>query len=133
MVVLRRAIPVALVVAAALADVSSAPQFAFYALVVAVPFSAAAALAAYGDLVDAAERDVERTNERLQAVCAGTALTLLVIGTAARAPLVGEGLVPPLGTSTLLLCLAALLIQAVAAGAAQIKAPSRVAHLSSEL
>src|SRR5262245_63859810 len=92
--VLRRAIPVALVVTAALADISSAPQLAFYMLVAAVPFAAAAALAAYGELVDAAERDVERTNERLQAICAGTALTLLVIGTAARAPLVGEGLVP---------------------------------------
>ena len=133
MVVLRRAIPVALVVSAALADISSAPQLAFYVLVVAVPFAAAAALAAYGELVDAAERGAERTNERLQAVCAGTALTLLVIGTAARAPLVGEGLVPPLGTSTLLLCLGALLVQALAAGAAQIKTPARVPPVGSEI
>ena len=119
-------------VAAALADVSSAPQLAFYVLVVAIPFAAAAALAVYGELVDAAERDVERANERLQAVCAGTALTLLVIGTAARAPLVGEGLVPPLGASTLLLCLTALLIQAVAAGAAQIRTPARGPQLLAE-
>jgi len=119
--VLRRAIPVALVVTAALADLASAPRIAFYALVLAVPFAALAALEAFGDLVDAAESGGDRGGERVQAVCSGSALALLVIGTAARTPALGEGVVPPLATSALLLCLAALLLQAVVASARQIR------------
>jgi hypothetical protein len=131
--VLRRGIPVTLVAAAALADITSAPRLAFYLLVAVVPFAAAAALAAYGDLIDAAEAGSDRRAERLQAVCAGTALALLVIGTAARAPAVGEGVVPPLSTSALVLCLVVLLVQAVAAGAAQIRQPVRVPNLEPEM
>jgi hypothetical protein len=124
--VLARAVPVSLVVAAAIADITSAPRLAFYALVIAVPFAALAALAAYGELVDAAEAGGERRSQRVQALCAGVALTLLVIGTAARAPAVGEGVVPPLATSALVLCLAALLVQAVVASTRQIREQVRI-------
>ena len=51
---LRRALPVGLVVTAAIADVLAAPRLAFAALVVAIPFAAVAALGAYGELIDVA-------------------------------------------------------------------------------
>jgi len=122
--VLRRGIPVWLVVTAALADVASAPRFAFYALVVAVPFAAAASLGAYGDLIDAAEGRRERRYEQLQAVLSVAALVLLVTGAATRAPALGEGVVPTFAVSTLIVCLFVLLVQAVAAGAVQIRQPA---------
>jgi hypothetical protein len=131
--VLRRALPVGLVVTAAIADVLAAPRLAFAALVVAVPFAALAALAAYGELIDADEAGLERRGERLQAICAAAALVLLVIGTAARAPMVGEGVVPRLATSALVLCLVALFVQAVAAGAAQVRQQVRIPNLEPEI
>jgi hypothetical protein len=131
--VLLRVAPVALVVAAGLADVASAPRLAFYSLVLAVPFAAAAALAAYGELVDADEAGRERRTERLQAACAGVALALLVVGTAARAPMVGEGVIPRLSTTALLLCLLAMLVQSVVAGAIQIRQPVRIPNLGPDL
>ena len=131
--VIGRALPVGLVVTAAIADVLSAPQLAFAALVVAVPFVAVAALSAYGELIDADEAGRDRRGERLQAVCAGSALVLLVVGTAARAPLVGEGVVPRISTSALVLCLVVLFVQAVAAGAAQVRQQVRVPNLEPEL
>lgn len=130
--VFRRALPVGLVVTAALADILSAPRLAFAALVVAVPLAAVSALDAYGELIDADEAGRERGSERLQAWCAGAALVLLVIGTAARAPEVGAGVVPRLSTSALVLCLFVLLVQAVAAGAAQIRQPVRIPNLRPE-
>jgi hypothetical protein len=127
--VLRRALPVGLVVTAALADVASAAGIAFYALVLAIPFAAASALTAYGELIDADEDGRARRGEQLQAGCAAGALALLVVGAAARAPLVGEGAVPSLATSALVLCLAVLLLQAIAASAQQIREPVRVLTL----
>jgi hypothetical protein len=123
--VLRRGVPVGLAVTAALADVASAPALAFYALVLAVPFAAAAALSAYGELVDAAEAGRERRYERLQTALSTSALAFLVIGGAARAPAVGEGVVPAFAISSLAACLLALLVQAVSAGAAQMREPVR--------
>jgi hypothetical protein len=117
---------VGLVVTAALADIGSAAGLAFYALVVAVPFAAAAALNAYGEVIEVAEQDVNRSSERLQAVCAGVALALLVVCAAARAPAVGEGTVPRFATTTLILALAVLLVQAAAASARQIREPLRL-------
>jgi len=131
--VLLRAVPVALVVAAGLADVASAPSLAFYSLVLAVPFAAASALAAYGELVEADEARRERRTERVQSVSAGVALALLVIGTAARAPMVGAGVVPRLSTTALLLCLVAMLVQSVVAGAVQIKQPVRIPNLGPDV
>ena len=130
---LLRAVPVALVVAAGLADVVSAPRLAFYSLVLAVPFAAATALAAYGEFVEADEARRERRTERLQASCACVALALLVVGTAARAPMVGEGVVPRLSTSALLLCLLAMLVQSVVAGAVQIRQPVRSPNLGPDV
>jgi hypothetical protein len=123
--VLRRGVPVGLAVTAALADIASAPALAFYALVVAVPFAAVAALEAYGELVDAAEAARERRYDRLQAILAGAAIAFLVLGAATRAPALGEGVVPTFASSTLVGCLLALLAQALVAGAVQIRNPAR--------
>jgi hypothetical protein len=120
---------VGLVVTAALADVGSHAGLAFYALVLAVPFTAAAALNAYGDLIDADEDGRGRSMERLQALCGGNALVLLVLGAAARAPAVGEGSVPRFATTALVLALAVLLVQAAVASARQIREPSRMPEL----
>jgi hypothetical protein len=102
-----RAAPGVLAAAAAVADFASAPVLAFYALVLAVPPAAAAGLAAYGDLID-------EDAGWLRACLWPAALELLVVGTAARAPALGEGTVPALATSALLACLALFLAQAVA-------------------
>lgn len=120
---LRRGIPVALAVTATLADVASAPRAAFYALVLAVPFAAVAALEAYGELLDAAERGAERRYEQVQAVLAAAVLALIVLGAAARVPAVGEGVAPTFASSALVACLVALLAQSLMAGAAQIRQP----------
>ena len=48
----RRAIPVGLVIAAAAADGAGAHRLAFYALLLAVPAAAAAALEAFGHVLD---------------------------------------------------------------------------------
>ncbi len=48
----RRAIPVGLVIAAAAADGVGAHRLAFYALLLAVPAAAAAALEAFGHVLD---------------------------------------------------------------------------------
>jgi hypothetical protein len=122
-----------MVVAAALADIVSSPRLAFFSLVLAVPFAAAAALSAYGDLVEADEARRERRIERLQAISAGVALALLVIGTAARSPMVGEGVVPRLSTTALILCLGAMLVQWVVAGAAQVRQPVRIPNLEPDV
>jgi hypothetical protein len=124
-VVLRRALPVCLVVTAALADVGSAAGLAFYALVLAVPFTAAGALTAYGDLIDADEGGAPRRAERVQAICATVAVGLLVLGAATRAPAVGEGAVPRFATTALILCIAVLFVQLAAASAKQLREPLR--------
>jgi hypothetical protein len=124
---------VGLVVTAALADVLSATGLAFTALVLAVPFAAASALGAYGELIDAEEQSVDSHVARVQVACSALALVLLVLGAAARAPAVGEGAVPPLATSSLLVCLTALLVQAVVASARQIREPLRIPRPELEL
>jgi hypothetical protein len=116
----RRLLSVVLVVAAALADASSAPGLAFYALVTAVPLTALAALDAYGNVLDAEQPD---TLARLQAALWALVLALVVVGAAARAPALGGDGVPGLGTSALVGCLLVFLLQAVATGVAFFREP----------
>ena len=111
----RRAIPVGLVIGAAAADGAGAHGLAFYALLLAVPTAAVAALDAFGAVLDGAQ-------EHLHAVLWAAVLLLLVVGAAVRAPEVTEGSVPALGRSALLACLAVFCIQAVAAAAAELRA-----------
>jgi small ligand-binding sensory domain FIST len=100
-----RLVPVLLVLAGAYADRIDDPGFAFYVTLVAVPFAAAALLAGIGD---------ERA-DRLQTTLSGLALLMIVIGSAARAPAVAEGVVPPLAQTALVACLLLFVAQAVVA------------------
>ena len=109
-------LPAGLVVTTAVADLASAPELAFYVLVAAVPAAAAAALSAYGDLV---EGDDSEAWAKAQALLAAAVLGLMVLGAAARSPALGEHAVPAVGRSALVCCLALLLIQVVGSGVAE--------------
>ncbi len=90
--------PVCLVVTAGLADKAGRSDLAFYALLAAVPIIAAAALAAYGDLVTS-ERPAPPTVS-LQALLWGVGLVLVTASAAVRAPALGS-VAPDLGGVTL--------------------------------
>ena len=104
--------PAALVVFAGLADAAGHSNLAFYALLVAVPLIATAALAAYGDVV-AAERPAP-PSVSLQAVLWGLGLVLVTASAAVRAPAF-DSVAPALGASTLTACLAVVGLQAAVA------------------
>jgi hypothetical protein len=110
----RRAVPVGLVIAAAAADGAGAHGLAFYALLLAVPAAAVAALEAFGHVIDGAQ-------DHLHALLWTVVLTLVVVGAAVRAPAVTEGAVPALGRSALLACLAVFCVQAAVALAAELR------------
>ena len=110
----RRAIPVGLVIAAAAADGAGSHGIAFYALLIAVPAAAVAALEAFGHVLDGAR-------DHLHALLWTVVLALVVVGAAARAPAVTEGAVPGLARSALLACLAIFCVQAFAAAAAELR------------
>jgi hypothetical protein len=110
----RRAIPVGLVVAAAAADGAGAHGLAFYALLLAVPAAAVAALDYFGELLDGAR-------DRLHALLWTVVLALIVVSAAVRAPAVTEGAVPALARSALLACLAIFCVQAVVSLTAELR------------
>jgi hypothetical protein len=110
----RRAIPIGLVIAAAAADGAGAHGVAFYALLLAVPAAAAAALDAFGHVLDG-------TADQFYAALWAVVLVLVVAGAAVRAPAVTEGAVPGLARSALLGCLAIFCVQAVVALAAELR------------
>ena len=101
-------------IAAAAADGAGAHGLAFYALLLAVPAAAVAALEAFGHVLDGAD-------EHLHALLWTVVLVLLVIGAAVRSPAVTEGAVPGVARSALLACLAIFCVQAVAAAAAELR------------
>jgi hypothetical protein len=110
----RRVVPVGLVIAAAAADGAGAHGVAFYALLLAVPAAAVAALEAFGHVLDGAR-------DHLHALLWAVVLALVVVGAAVRAPAVTEGAVPALGRSALLACLAVFCVQAAVALAAEFR------------
>ena len=110
----RRAVPVALVVAAAAADGAGAHGLAFYALLLAVPAAAVAALEAFGHVLDGAD-------EHVHALLWTVVLALVVVGAAVRAPAVTEGGVPTLARTALLACLAVFCVQAAVSVAAELR------------
>jgi hypothetical protein len=110
----RRVLPVGLVLAAAAADGAGVHGLAFYALLLAVPAAAVAALEAFGRVLDGAD-------EHLHALLWTVVLVLLVIGAAVRSPAVTQGAVPGLARSALLACLAVFCVQAVVAAAAELR------------
>lgn len=104
-----------LVVAAAAADGAGAHGLAFYALLLAVPAAAVAALDAFGHVLDGGR-------DHLHALLWTVVLALVVVGAAVRAPAVTEGAVPALARSALLACLAVFCVQAMVALAAELRA-----------
>jgi hypothetical protein len=103
---MRRVFPVTLVLIGALADHAGSAGLAFDALLLAVPAAAIATLGAMGDYV-------EGRGSRVPVAFWGLALALIVTGAAVRAPAVAEGVVPAIGDTTLLGCLALFAAQAV--------------------
>jgi len=110
----RRAIPVGLVITAAAADGAGVHGLAFYALLLAVPAVAVAALEAFGRVLDG-------ENEHLHALLWTIVLALVVVGAAVRAPAIAEGVVPAAARSALLACLAVFCVQAAVAAAAEFR------------
>jgi hypothetical protein len=109
----RRLPPVALVLAALLAQSRDRNELAFYLLVAAVPAAAVAALAAFGDL---AERTSGRgARARLAVGLDVLALALIVLAAAVRGQAPQTGDVPALGASALVACLVVFAVQALAA------------------
>jgi hypothetical protein len=110
----RGVIPAGLVVAGALADQLGAPGLAFDALLLAVPAAALATLSSLGELVDGAA-------VRGRALLSAAALALIVLGAAARAPAVAQGIVPRAAHTALVGCLVVFFVQAVTSLAGEVR------------
>ena len=109
----RRALPVLLILAAAFADARGAHGLAFDVLLAAVPFTAVAGLVSFAAYL---ERRADSVGG-LQALLWVLALCLVVLSCAVRSPATEAGVVPPLGTSALVACLAVFVLKAVVAAA----------------
>lgn len=103
---------VGLVVAAALADAAGRHELAYYALVVAVPVLAVAALTSLGGVLDGSAAD---PSGRATAVLSAAALPFVLLGTAVRAPLLPEGPPPALGVTAIVVALGIFAAQALVA------------------
>jgi hypothetical protein len=102
----RRLFPAALVLVAAIADSHGAHHLALDALLLAVPFAAVAAIAAFGRYLDHRDDPVVALQGLLWGVC----VVLLVLSCAVRSDAVHG--VPALGRSTLVACLGIFAIKA---------------------
>jgi len=121
--VTRRAVPAGLVVAAAFADASGSASLGFYAFLALVAVAAVIALTSYGDLVEALPEEgaggsqppseEDDTLRKLQAVLWAVLLGVAVIGTASRAPALGEGAVPRVAATAVIACLLVLCVEGV--------------------
>jgi hypothetical protein len=105
----RRVLPALFLVLAAYADARGAHGLAFYALLGAVPFTAVAALVSFGSHLE--RRTAPASG--LHALLWVLALCLLVVSCAARSPEAATGVVPPLGASALVACLAVFALKAL--------------------
>ncbi len=102
---------VLVLLAAVAADRLGAHGLAFYVLLAAVVVTAHAALEAYGRLVKLSGKAPELGAARFQAALALSALVLVVVAAAVRAPALGDGSVPALGLTALVASLALLATQ----------------------
>jgi hypothetical protein len=109
----RRALPVLLILTAAFADSRGAHGLAFDALLGAVPFTAVAGLVSFGAYLERRQDAVGG----LQALLWLLALCLVVLSCAVRSPATEAGVVPPLGSSALVACLAIFVLKALVAAA----------------
>jgi hypothetical protein len=101
---------VSLVVGAALADAAGRHSLAYYALVVAVPLVALAALSALGDVLDGTSAE---PHDRGMAALTALALPFVLLGAAVRAPLLANGPPPAIGVTAVVACLAVFAAQAL--------------------
>ncbi len=115
---LRRFLPLALLSLAVCGDAGGAHRLAFYALLLAIPATAAAGLDRFAAALDGA-------SEPRQAVVLALALALVVLSEAARSPHLAENVAPALAVSTLAAAAALLGLQAARAllGGRQQKLP----------
>jgi xanthine/uracil permease len=104
-------LPALLVAAAAFADARGSHGLALDALLGAVPFAAVAAIAAFGDYLEAREDAVGA----LQALLWGIVVLLLVVSCSVRSSALHG--VPPLAVSTVVGCLGIFAIKAALAAA----------------
>jgi hypothetical protein len=110
----RRAVPAGLVVAAAFADGSGSASIAFYAFLALVVVTAVIALNSYGELVEAPMSEgQDETTRRLQALLWAVLLGFAVLGAAARAPALGEGAIPHVGSKVVIVCLLVLCTEGI--------------------
>jgi hypothetical protein len=108
-------LPAVLVTIAAIADAHAAHRFALDALLAAVPFTAVAAITAFGGYLDRRDDAVVA----LQALLWGLALVFLLVSCEARSSAMHG--VPPLAVSTLVACLGSFAIQATVAVAPHLR------------
>ena len=106
---MRRWLPNAIVLAAAVAQAVGMRDIAFYLLLVAVPIVAATALTVFGELLDSRFEPAES----LQALLYGVALLLLVLGAAAGST-----------AFALSACLATFALQALLGVGVELKKPA---------
>lgn len=106
MLVGRRVLPVLLVAAAGLADSQGAHGLALYTLLLAVPFTAVAALTSFGEYLDSSSDTVAA----LHALLWGVAVVLLVLSCAVRRHALHG--VPPLAISSVVACLGIFAVKA---------------------
>ena len=106
--IINRLAPIALVLAAALADHFGAHTIAFDFLLLAVPVTAIAGLRSVSERLDGKGGPIHVYGW-------GVVLALLLIATAARAPAGGDASVPTVARSALLACLVVFCLQAVGA------------------
>jgi hypothetical protein len=99
--VVRRALPVVLVVVAAIADSKGAYGLAWEALIAAVPFTAVAALLAFGEYLEHRGRPLVG----LQTLLWAFGLMLVILSCAARSPAAQTHELPALASSALTACL----------------------------
>lgn len=103
---------VLLIIGAALADAAGRHSLAYYALVVAVPLVAVAALSAVGDVLDGTAAE---PHDRVMAGLTALALPLVLLAAAVRAPLLEAGPPPAIGVTAVVACLAVFAAQALLA------------------
>jgi uncharacterized membrane protein len=132
--VTRRALPVLLVLAAAVSDSLARPGWAFYALLTAVPFAAVAALGAFGELLDRSGRAHENPLGVIQTLLWTVALGLIVSATSARAGVLDGAPASTFADPALLACVATLAVESLVAALgharALVREPARPIRIS---
>jgi hypothetical protein len=105
----------ALLLAVAVSDALGLAATSFYLLLLAVPVTAVAGLVCLARVVDAAAGGHGDALGRLQAALATLLVLAIVVGAAARAPVVPEDVVPAFASGALAAAFGVLVLQALVA------------------